>query len=335
MIKKRILFFGSGDFPRETFTDLIERDWEYEIVGLVTSFDKCEDKGKTLRDIATENNIPFVTVKDCNDIVLEEWCKSLNPDMFIVISFKKISNNLLTIVDNRAFNVHASMLPLLRGSNPIRWAIRQKFTETGLTAIELSDKIDNGRILDNVCIPISEDDNYGTLKSKLAAKCSVFTVQVLKKYEVYTPVQQTNCGSKLSIFNAPKLSCSYFKIGIGEDVETVLRSILPYNGIKCTLSVSEKQSSSNFLIGYSYTPIEHIDCTIWALHKTKKGESSKIPIFDMMTFSAINYIIDEIQIEGKKRMPIDDFINGFKYLKPLKEDKGLRDKKYRVYIELR
>lgn len=335
MTKKRILFFGSGDFPRETFTDLIERDWEYEVVGLVTSFDKCEDKGKTLREIATEHNIPFVAVKDCNGSVLEKWCKSLNPDIFVVISFKKIPSNLLSVVNNKAFNIHASLLPLLRGSNPIRWAIRYKLNETGLTAIELNDKIDSGRILDNVKFAISTEDNYGTLKSKLAVLCSSFTVQVLKNYDTYKPIQQSDCGCTLPIFKAPKLGKSYFKMGVVEDMGAVLRSVLPYNGIKCTICVSEKRSSSRYLIGYSYCPIEFFDCTIWAAHKAKEGESSKIPIIDMMKFVTTKYVIDEIQIEGKKRMPIDDFVNGFKYLKPLKEDKGLINKKYKVYIELR
>ena len=118
MNKKRVIFFGSGDFPRNTFEHLISsmkylNNCPYEVVGLVTSHDKCEDNGKTLKEIASGSDIQIATVKNCDDEELYSWCKLLNPDIFVVISFKKIPKRLLELVDGNAFNVHASLLPLL------------------------------------------------------------------------------------------------------------------------------------------------------------------------------------------------------------------------------
>lgn len=310
MDNKRIIFFGSGDFPRETFLKLINNQGEYQIVGLVTSYDKCEDGGKTLKDCAEENNIPTIAVRSCEGEELKDWCKSLRPNMFIVISFKKLPRTLLSLVNGRSFNVHASVLPFLKGANPIRWAIRHGMTSTGLTAIELNDKIDCGRIIDNTIVNISEDDNYGTLKNKLSERCALFTYLVMQIFEMHRPILQCTCGLNLGILNAPKMDSSYFKIKENEDLTDVLKSVLPYNGIKCKLVVSKKTFNLDYLCDKDER-IKEYDCTIWGLHKginEKPTIRISQPLFQ-------EYIVDEIQIEGKKRMPIQKFINGFKYIK--------------------
>lgn len=337
MQKKRIIFFGSGDFPRHTFIDLLElSEYEdFEVVGLVTSNDKCEDNGLTLRHCAEEADIPYIVVKDCNSSELEEWCKNLSPDIFIVISFKKIPNNLLALVDNKAFNIHASLLPLLRGANPIRWAIRLGLNETGVTAIELSDKIDCGKIIDNRKVEIKEDDNYGTLKSRLSVNASYLTESVLTNYfkgdtPSYNGIHQTNCGDCSRIFYASKINTEYFCVEY-DDLGTLLRSVAPYGGVRCQLKVYEKTPNPTLLCGYSERMVETYGCTIWKLHKIVQGEKLPIKITKWQGMSVLypSYAVDEIQIEGKKRMKFSDFANGFKYLKPCKENE-----KYNVIIEL-
>lgn len=335
-MEERIIFFGSGDFPRETFLKLIELQGRHKVVGLVTSYNKCEDGGKTLRECAEDNNIPYIAVQSCDDERLISWCKDLNPTMFIVISFKKIPTELIRIVDGRAFNVHASVLPFLKGSNPIRWAIRNRMTSTGLTAIELSDNIDCGRIIHNTIIKIDKDDTYGTLKKKLSHTCAKFTYIVMDGFNDYTPILQCDCGLNLKYFKAPKMNNGYFDIKCKEDLRDVLKSVLPYNGIKCKLFVNEEIPDCRYLWGYSYKLVKIIDCTIWALHYSDDINEQIITI--KTPFPSLQeekwlekYIIDEIQLAGKKRMGIKDFINGFKYTKKCKENKGHN---YKVSIEL-
>lgn len=325
MDNKRIIFFGSGDFPRETFLKLINNQGEYQIVGLVTSYDKCEDGGKTLKECAEENNIPTIAIRSCEGEELKEWCKSLRPNMFIVISFKKLPRTLLSLVNGRSFNVHASTLPFLKGANPIRWAIRYGMTSTGLTAIELCDKIDCGRIIDNTIVSISEDDNYGTLKNKLSERCALFTYLVMQTFEMHRPILQCTCGLNLGVLNAPKMDSSYFKINENEELTSVLKSVLPYNGIKCKLVVSKKTFNLDYLRDAD-EKVKEYGCTIWGLHKgidEKPTIRISQPLFQ-------DYIVDEIQIEGKKRMSTQEFVNGFKYTK--KGEKKESD--YFVTIEL-
>lgn len=335
---QRIIFFGSGDFPRETFLTLIKTQSvsTHKVVGLVTSYDKCEDGGKTLKECAEKNDVPYITVKSCDDDKLREWCRQLEPTLFIVISFKKLPRELLSIVYGRAFNVHASILPFLKGANPIRWAIRNKMTSTGLTAITLSDEIDCGRIIDNTVVKIDKDDTYGTLKMKLSTVCGNFTHLVMDLFGDYSPIEQCDCGLSLKYFKAPKMNNSYFEIGYEEDLRDVLKSVLPYNGIKCKLVVREKVSDFRYVCGYSYKRIEEYDCTIWNLHYSDDISEQIITIDNTYPTLQIkheldNFIIDEIQIAGKKRMNVKDFVNGFKYTKKCKQNE---DHKYKVSIEL-
>lgn len=336
MVGERIIFFGSGDFPRETFLKLIETQGRHKILGLVTSYDKCEDGGKTLKECAEENNIPYITVKSCDDERLSSWCKDLEPTMFIVISFKKIPKELMCIVNGRAFNVHASILPFLKGSNPIRWAIRNKMTSTGLTAIELSDNIDCGRIIYSIIIKIDKEDTYGSLKKKLSNECYLFTRFVMEGLSDFSPIVQCDCGLCLKCFKAPKMNNKYFEIGYEEDLITVLKSVLPYNGIKCKLVVREKVSDFRYVNGYCYKKVDEFDCTIWALHYSEDINEQMISFRN--TYPPLQeknhldkFIIDEIQIAGKKRMSVEDFVNGFKYTKKCKANE---EHKYEVNIEL-
>lgn len=333
---ERIIFFGSGDFPREAFLKLIETQGRHKLVGLVTSYDKCEDSGRTLRECAEDNNIPYITVQSCDDERLNLWCKELEPTMFIVISFKKIPIELKRIVNGRAFNVHASVLPFLKGANPIRWAIRNKMTSTGLTAIELSDNIDCGRIIDNTIIKIDKDDTYGTLKKKLSHTCAKFTYNVMDGFSDYSPILQCDCGLNLRQFKSPKMNNSYFEIGYQEDLRDVLKSVLPYNGIKCKLVVKEKVSDYRYMRGYSYKLVKILDCTLWSLHCSDNINEQIIPIERTNPIlqekrPLNNFIADEIQIAGKKKMSVKDFVNGFKYTKKCKENE---EHKYKVNIEL-
>lgn len=335
--KERIIFFGSGDFPRHTFLKMCKEQQldssKFEVIGLVTSFDKCEDGGKTLKEIATEYNIPFLAVKTCkDDTMLLDWCKSLKPTMFVVISFKKIPKELLDIVNGRAFNVHASLLPLLRGANPIRWAIRHSLKETGLTAINLAEEIDSGSILANFRMPILRTDNYGTLKESLASICQSFAIDVINNYDNYIPIRQSNCGSNALIFEAPKLDKNYYKLYNGESPENLLRSLAPYDGLKCRILVDERVPSGVFKIGFKYQRVKILNCKVWKIHEPQDGEDTKH--FLMSHYMNTPFVIDEIQLEGKKRMAFKDFLNGFKYAKPQPNDDKYdeRFKKYHFTI---
>ena len=122
--KQKILFFGSGDFPVRTFRMLIANG--YEIAGLVTSKDRVFFESERLSDIANANNIPVYVPRTTDEPELLQWLDEHPADIFCVISYKYLKSDVLSKAKT-AFNVHASLLPFLRGANPITWAIMNNF----------------------------------------------------------------------------------------------------------------------------------------------------------------------------------------------------------------
>ena len=201
----RILFFGSGDFPVRTHEHLINTG--YDIAGVVTSHDKNHFEEKRVRDIARENNIDCITVGSTREPELLQWLDAHPAEIFCVISFKYLPKEVLTRASLCAFNIHASLLPFLRGAAPINRAILYGFKETGLTAFRLTDKIDCGNILENTKVSIDAGENFGTLHRKLSDVCPEFTQRVIDgiiagdyKADILQPD-----GIDLDVMHAPKL----------------------------------------------------------------------------------------------------------------------------------
>jgi len=176
-----VVFFSSGDFGIPTLKALIENE-KYNVKGVVTSNDKAVYNDKRIADIADANGIPCCIPS--NDDELYYFLENIKDDKsdfgnnlyYCVISYKKLSDRILSLVDGRAMNVHASILPFLRGAAPINWAIRLGFKETGLTAFKLSDKIDRGDIINSMFVNINDDETYDSLFKKLSDKCVDFTM---------------------------------------------------------------------------------------------------------------------------------------------------------------
>ena len=108
--KTSIIFFGSGDFPYPTFKTIVENE-VYDVKGLVTSPYKPYFYSETLKDVAERNNIPVFSTHMPNCTELVEWLKEKETDIFCVISYKFLSNDILRIPKITAFNIHASLLP--------------------------------------------------------------------------------------------------------------------------------------------------------------------------------------------------------------------------------
>jgi methionyl-tRNA formyltransferase len=320
--KERIIFFASGDFPVKTLEELI--DDRYNIVGIVTSKDKHEFKDSTnssVSQIGNKHNIPVIIPKDINDDETYEWLCGMKPDIFCVISYKKLSDRVIEIPTMGSFNIHASILPFLRGAAPINWALRLGFKETGLTAFWLSSKIDSGNIICNTKIDIDESDNYQTLYWKLSDMSAEFTEIVLEKI-ISNNTDMTICQSvplDNEIFKAPKPDADYTKhwtqIGYW-NLKNLLRSIYPKDGLYLNICIMKKHK-----LGEDCEVVKEIICKVFDceiltnieyhgnLHETDNKTYLRV-IFDEPYRTDVWCDIKEIQQAGKKRMKIADFMRG-------------------------
>ncbi len=169
----RILYFGTPDISAIVLENLIKE--KYNIIGVVAQVDKEHDrKGRLIsvptKVIAQKYNIPvFQKEKIRTDF---EFIKDLKPDIILTMAYGQIMpHNLLMIPKYGCFNLHGSLLPKYRGAAPIQFALLNGDNETGVTLMEMVDKMDAGKMFYKKVVPIDDNDNYSSLKIKIAKCC--------------------------------------------------------------------------------------------------------------------------------------------------------------------
>lgn len=351
--KTSIVFFGSGDFPYPTFKTILENEI-YDVRGLVTSPYKPYIHNETLKDVADKHNIPVYSTHKPNCTELVEWLKEKEADIFCVISYKFLSNEILNIPKITAFNIHASLLPLFKGAAPINWAIRCGMKSTGLTSFVMDNKIDSGEIINNIKIPIEDTDDFEKVYKRLSVLSVGFTIDTIvritahKDWRRYLLIQpsfdEIDTDKYDTILKAPKLNKdnttlpilrsldSYVLAPFDEkDVYNIIRSLSPNIGCYAVISVWKNPFDDiNDDLDYICSPMDSFvkafNVKIYEAELIrmslsdlpKEGFLSNV-ITDGKTYMYIMYdegyavSIKTIQIEGKKKLSIKDFLAGFQY----------------------
>lgn len=197
----RIIFMGTPDFAVPCLEALIKS--EYEVVGVFTQPDKPKGRGYELapppvKVCALENNIPvFQPVSMRNGEALE-IINSLNADLIIVVAFGKIlPEEILKSVKYGCINIHASLLPKLRGAAPIQWSILNGDEVAGVTSMQMDVGLDTGDMLIKESIDIPDDMNAGELFDKLSKLGAKVLIDTIKSVEDNTlnPIKQDDSQS--------------------------------------------------------------------------------------------------------------------------------------------
>ena len=168
MTKDRVVFFANGDFAIDTFETLVNNG--SNIVGLVTcANDKVRFHKKTIKQVAEELRVPYYMIKGEKfeeDAFFIDWLKRMDADIFCVISFKKLPKEIIKLAKKCAFNVHASLLPKLRGGAPINRALMENYKCTGITIMYMDTKMDNGDIIEQEKLDITDEDNLDIISAR-------------------------------------------------------------------------------------------------------------------------------------------------------------------------
>lgn len=333
MTKDRVVFFANGDFAIDTFETLVNNG--SNIVGLVTSAnDQVKFHNKTIRQVAEELRVPYYTIKGNEfekDVFFIDWLKRMNADIFCVISFKKLPKEIIKLAKKCAFNVHASLLPFLRGAAPINWAIRLGYKETGLTAFVLNDKIDCGDIIANTRVKIAAREKYTTLYKKLSDACVDFTDHVIddvlqrENWKDYLIVQGTPSTEYEYLATAPKIDLNYFKCHwtkfTAEHFKHCVDSV-DNIGFSCKIILRDKNGKTKEIMAkiYDVEIAENDNQTIDDTWQTLSDGKTFIKI-TLADNTAV--YVKKIQLIGKKVMDVETFLNGFRHF---------RENKYKVLI---
>lgn len=299
-----ILFMGTPDFAVDSL-DSIYRS-KHNLCCVVTSEDKRSGRGlkynsSPVKDYCISNKIDFIQPNDFKSNNFLNQIKEYNPDIIVVVAFKILPKEVWSIPSIGTVNIHASLLPNLRGAAPINWAIINGLKKTGLTSFYINQGIDTGDIILQSEIEIKEDDNFGSLYEKLKKKTGNF---------ILTTLECINNGVRKSqlvttkVLSAPKLNKENTRINwsnSGNDICNQIKGLSPIPGAWSTL----KQSKRNIKI---YDAIFHK-----SVNNKECGEMFVLDKNKLMVIVNDGLIeIKKLQIEGKKKINANDFINGMK-----------------------
>ena len=179
----RVLFWGTPGFAAAPLRALIGEG--FDVVGVVTQPDKPQGRSREIipsavKQIAMEEEIPLFQPKNARDPELFENLEKLKPDISVVVAYGHIlTQKIIDLPKLGTLNIHASLLPALRGAAPIQAAIRQGLMETGVTVMRVIPALDAGPILLQADTPIFEDETYGELQVRLSELGALTLVEAM------------------------------------------------------------------------------------------------------------------------------------------------------------
>jgi methionyl-tRNA formyltransferase len=277
------------------------------VVAVVTAPDKPGGRGMQLqqsavKQFAIENNIPVLQPEKLKSPEFFEALKNLNPYLQVVVAFRMLPEIIWSFPPMGTLNVHGSLLPQYRGAAPINWAIINGEKQTGVTTFQLQHAIDTGNILLQAPIDISENMTAGELHDtmkEVGAALLVKTIEGLNNNSIQAKAQ---LEISVELKHAPKIfttDCEINWENSAASIHNLIRGLAPFPG--------------------AITKVDGKMVKLFTTHiiDTPAAEKAGTFLTDGKTFAKIacsnGYIgIDDIQWEGKKRMPISDFLRGYR-----------------------
>ena len=304
----KVVFFGTPEFAKNSLKAIHESN--HEVVGVVTVADKASGRGQKINEspvktYAVDNNLRvFQPEKLRNPEFLNE-IKSLNADVFVVVAFRMMPKILFELPEMGTFNLHASLLPDYRGAAPINYAIINGEKKTGATTFFINEKIDEGNILLQEEIEISADENAGMLHNRLmemGAKLVVKTLDGLADNSIQEK-PQPNVEHPKNAFKIFKEDTRINWNMNSESIHNFVRGMSPYPCAFTTIKIGEDEKSLKIYEG---------KFEISAHEKTPGSLEIDKNQFKIYTKDGA-YFPEELQREGKKRMKVKAFLNGFQH----------------------
>ncbi|NOX17349.1 MAG: methionyl-tRNA formyltransferase [Chlorobi bacterium] len=301
----KIIYFGTPDFSIPPLKKILES--EHEVCAVVTAQDKRRGRGRQIsftpvKQFAMDNRLPVMQPATFKDPDFLRQLEVYQADLFVVVAFRILPEEVFALPPKGTFNLHSSLLPKYRGAAPIQWALINGDKETGLTTFFLKKKVDTGNIILQKKIEIFPEDNFETLHdrmSELGAELVLETVELIDKDKVNETPQDDSLASP-----APKITKEICEIkwseNAAEKIHNLVRGVSPYPGA--------------FFIhnGKQYKVFKTAVATDVKLEPFEIKETKK-EIFIGTKSGTIEIL--QIQPEGRKRMTAEEFLRGYSLLK--------------------
>jgi len=305
----RIVFMGTPAFAVASLDALVKAG--FSIVSVVTAPDKPAGRGLQLQQsavkkYAVENKLPVLQPTKLKDPAFIEALKVLDAQLFVVVAFRMLPEVVWDMPPMGTINVHGSLLPSYRGAAPINWAVINGEKETGVTTFKLKAAIDTGNILLQDKLPITDEDTAGSVHDTmmvLGANLLVTTLTGLVNNTLVEKDQETIIDNDPTLLkHAPKIFTETCTINWTEDATSIynlIRGLSPFPG------ALTKLDDKILKIFESAKEINN--------HTNKIGSISTDSKTYLKFACADGYVhVLDLQLEGKKRMKVADFLRGYK-----------------------
>lgn len=312
MNRLKVVFFGTPDFAKASLEAI--HNSHHEVVGVVTVADKASGRGQKIhqspvKQYAVEQQLPVFQPEKLRNPEFLETIQNLNADIFVVVAFRMMPKVLFGMPPMGTFNLHGSLLPDYRGAAPINYAVINGEKTTGVTSFFINEKIDEGNILLKEEVEVLDSDNAGSLHDKLmlvGAELVVKTLDGLAEGSLQEIPQEQK--------EHPKTAYKIFKedtrIHWGQKSEVIhnfIRGMSPYPAAFTTLEIAGAAKGLKiFKARYELQEHQQQAGTL-VIDKNTFGIYTK----DGMVYP------EEVQLEGKKRMILKDFLNGFHHFEDI------------------
>ena len=300
----RIVFLGTPEFATTSLNALLQS--KHEVVGVVTAPDKPAGRGQQLNEsdvkkFAVQHELKLFQPEKLRDEHFIQELKNLNADLFVVVAFRMLPELVWNMPRLGTLNLHGSLLPQYRGAAPIQWAVMNGETETGCTTFRLKHEIDTGEVLGQHKMIIAPNETSGELYERMmheGADLLVRTLDLLEEKKVKPIAQEELITRELK--HAPKLLKEDGRLRLTDTpamVHNRVRGVTPFPGAFTTFQ-------GKILKIHKGLPeeTEH-SFELGSFHSDNKT-------FLKLAVNGGYYNLLQIQLEGKKRMAVDEFLRG-------------------------
>lgn len=304
----RIVFMGTPEFAVASLDALVKAGCH--IVAVITAPDKPAGRGMQLQQsavkkYAVEHGLKVLQPEKLKNPEFLDELRSLHADLQVVVAFRMLPEVVWNMPPMGSVNLHGSLLPQYRGAAPINWAVINGEKETGVTTFRLKQEIDTGDILLQESFSIGENETAGEVHDRMkeiGAKVLVQTVTELAKGTLNEKPQTTN-DKPGALRHAPKLFTETCRINFTRpvaEVHNLIRGLSPFPG--------------------AFTELDGKMLKIYRSEKIMMAPRGKTGSYetDGMTFLHFNCAdgtisVKELQLEGKKKMGVEEFLRGYRF----------------------
>lgn len=297
---------GTPEFAVPALEILVQNNWD--VVGVITAPDKPKGRGQKLipspvKEAALKHGLNILQPTNLKSPEFQAELRALAADLQIVVAFRMLPEAVWNMPPIGTFNLHASLLPNYRGAAPINWAIINGEKETGITTFFLKHEIDTGSIIFQEKVEILPEDDLGSLYEKLMERGANLVLKTVEAIAADVVVALPQDETKAQ-HHAPKIFKETGEIDWGNSAEAIhnlIRGLSPYPA--------------------AWTTLQGKNCKIF---KSKvDSDSGKVKATGEFFTDGKSFLkfqsgagmleILELQLEGKKRMKVDDFLRGYSF----------------------